>query len=156
MSSSTLRRLIYASRWRDPEPASVEEMLQAIIGRSIQNNRLVDVTGLLLYRRGWFLQALEGRSDCVRQTFERIRLDPRHTAVHVISDEAAERRAFADWNMVATPLEALTPEGMDGLDPDDVTPPARLAPATALRLMQAAGAAELRREREALLGGRAA
>jgi hypothetical protein len=151
MSYSSLSRLIYASRWTDPDNDDSDGMLQDIIGRSIQNNRVADITGLLLFRQGWFLQVLEGDLDQIDETFDRIRRDGRHIDVRLVSDEPAERRAFSDWNMVATPLESLAPDELGELGLDGEFDPASLTPDTALSLMVIAGSAERQRERAALL-----
>jgi hypothetical protein len=92
-----LHRLIYASRFTgggDPN-----ETLRTIVNASIQNNRLVDVTGFLLAGEGHFLQWLEGPAASVRETFERIARDTRHADIVTIADDPAERRRFRDWNM---------------------------------------------------------
>jgi hypothetical protein len=142
---STLTRLIYASRWTDPDSPEIDSMIQDIIDRSVQNNGTVEVTGLLLFRQGWFLQVLEGELDEVDETFDRIRRDRRHIDVRLVSDEPADRRAFADWNMVATPLESLTPSTLDDLGLAGEFDPAALTPDKALSLMIAAGSEERRR-----------
>jgi hypothetical protein len=92
-----LRRLIYASRFRGP--GDPDETLRIIVAASIQNNRLVDVTGFLLAGEGRFLQWLEGPAASVRETFERIARDTRHTDLMTIVDDPADRRRFRDWNM---------------------------------------------------------
>ena len=43
-----MRQLIYSSRWTDEAKRDLGLTLQLIVGKSIQNNRLVDVTGFLL------------------------------------------------------------------------------------------------------------
>lgn len=58
-----------------------------------------DVSGLLLYRDGAFLQVLEGERSRVHETYERIRADSRHTRVTTLIDEPAAQREFPDWRM---------------------------------------------------------
>jgi hypothetical protein len=100
-----LRRLIYASRYvGDGDP---DETLRTIVTASIHNNRLVDVTGFLLAGEGRFLQWLEGPAASVRETFERIAGDARHTDLVTIADDVAEERVFRDWNMGRHRLGAL-------------------------------------------------
>jgi len=42
------------------------------------NNANLGVTGMLLYKDGNFMQALEGNEDVVRGLHAKIALDPRH------------------------------------------------------------------------------
>jgi hypothetical protein len=96
-----MRQIIYSSRWSDIARRDIDLTLQQVVGKSIQNNRLVDVTGFLLARDGLFLQLLEGPDRGVGETFKRIAADERHSDITVISDTAADRRLFQQWNMAA-------------------------------------------------------
>jgi hypothetical protein len=127
-------------------------MIRQIIRASIHNNRLEDVTGLLLFGRGWFLQVLEGGADQVASAFSRIRSDERHTGVRLIAETAAEARTFRDWNMVASCADTvdLGRLGLADLDLD------RLDAEAAMAVLMAAGEAERERERRQALGVRAA
>ena len=89
-------RLLYISTARSPlTPAELERVLRV----SRRNNRAVDVTGLLIVGGRRFLQALEGPVEAVLATFERIRADPRHFAVVILSRSAIEQRQFGGWAM---------------------------------------------------------
>jgi Sensors of blue-light using FAD len=65
------------------------------------NNGKIDVTGMLLYRAGAFLQALEGDERSVRGVFGRIEKDPRHAKVTVLRNHNSfgEGRIFGSWSM---------------------------------------------------------
>ena len=93
-----LRRLIYASRFTGPA-LGLDEALRAIIAKSIQNNRLDDVTGFLVAGEGRFLQLLEGPAKGVEAIYERIAADSRHADLARIHSGPADRRLFRDWNM---------------------------------------------------------
>ena len=58
-----------------------------------------NITGLLLHRGRSFYQVLEGSEDVVRETFEGIEKDERHTAIDVLFEGAVEEREFPDWQM---------------------------------------------------------
>jgi hypothetical protein len=75
--------------------------LKALLVSARLRNREVDVTGILVYHAGMFLQALEGDEAAVRTIFSRIEKDPRHGGVTVLSDNASigKRRIFGDWSM---------------------------------------------------------
>jgi hypothetical protein len=94
-----LTRLIYASRARDPGPGDFSELVREILLKSIHNNRMAALTGLLVAGEGRFLQLLEGPVAEVEATFERIRGDERHLDVVVVARGPADRRMFRDWNM---------------------------------------------------------
>jgi hypothetical protein len=120
-----LARLIYASRAREPG-RDFSELVRTILLKSIHNNRMAAVTGMLVVGEGRFLQLLEGPLGEVDATFGRIQADDRHEDVAVISRGVVERRLFRDWNMaqhqiVAADrgvlakigLTAFTPEALD-------------------------------------------
>lgn len=116
-----LRRLIYASRFTG-RPTELDEVTHSIIAKSIQNNRIVDVTGVLLGADGAFLQLLEGPSAAVGGVYERIGRDPRHAELGVIADDIAPARMFRDWNMAhyrigAADKAASAPAGVASFSP---------------------------------------
>lgn len=91
-----LTQLIYTST--AVEPMS-DESLTDILQCSVQKNRLHGITGMLLYRRGTFLQVLEGRAQAVDETYDRIAKDNRHIDLNVIEHSPILRRSFGDWSM---------------------------------------------------------
>ncbi|MDF2366794.1 BLUF domain-containing protein [Sneathiella sp.] len=80
--------------------------LKDILGKSRTNNAMVDVTGMLLYKNGSFMQVLEGEADTVTKTFARISEDKRHSGIIVLCEEKAESRIFQGWSMG---FQTLTP-----------------------------------------------
>jgi hypothetical protein len=120
-----LVRLIYASRATGGVVSG--EMATAIVAKSIQNNRVSDITGLLIVGGDRFMQVMEGPAREVEETFARVKQDPRHTDLTTIIEGPGDKRLFRDWNMAhrqlgpadagalnAVGLEAFTPEGLDG------------------------------------------
>jgi len=73
--------------------------LAAILEVARRNNEGRNVTGILLYEGGNFLQVLEGDRAAVDKTFECIASDPRHRRVNKIIDEPIIERTFACWSM---------------------------------------------------------
>jgi len=87
---------IYASAaTRDFSAAELTELLET--ARS--NNERLGVTGLLLYVEGNFFQVLEGKSSAVKQIYEKILMDKRHTRITRIISETISRPAFTEWSM---------------------------------------------------------
>ena len=92
----SLCQLVYISRSGTAiSPAELAELA----GRAADANLARDVTGTLLYCRGFFLQMLEGDGTVVRPLFEKISRDPRHADVHVLADGTVAKRMFPSWGM---------------------------------------------------------
>ncbi len=73
----------------------IEDMLE----KAKENNRILDITGCLLYHEGEFIQYLEGNQFKVLKLFDKIKADPRHRKVELLSHEQREERVFASWDM---------------------------------------------------------
>ena len=80
--------------------------------RRINTSR--DITGLLLHRDRSFYQVLEGTEDVVRQTFDRIEKDERHTAVDILFEGEVDEREFPDWQMGFLDLDGVDIETLQG------------------------------------------
>ncbi|MCZ8021133.1 MAG: BLUF domain-containing protein [Cytophagales bacterium] len=76
-----------------------EDELKAIMHKSVTNNQRDQLSGMLLYCGGKFMQVLEGQKENVMQTFERIMMDHRHKRIAVILEGQVEQRNFAGWNL---------------------------------------------------------
>jgi hypothetical protein len=76
-----------------------ETQLHAILAASRRNNAQSQITGMLLYCDGHFLQILEGDKTAVTLTFDRIRADPRHHGVFKLDELVVQQRQFGDWAM---------------------------------------------------------
>jgi len=88
------------------EPFSAAE-LRDLLRTCREKNQTVEVTGMLLYAGGHFIQTLEGADEVVDETFARIERDPKHRDVFIALREPAESRSFPDWSMG---FESLSPE----------------------------------------------
>jgi len=62
-------------------------------------NTIDNITGVLMHRKGNFLQVIEGESENVGALLTRLRNDPRHNKVKIIVDSSADRRLFSNWTM---------------------------------------------------------
>lgn len=133
--SPRLRRLIYRSRQSATPIADLEFEVGNIVRSSIRNNRLANLSGLLVTIQGYFLQVLEGAPDELDATYARIAGDPRHLDLEVISSEAAASRLFRDWEMCARALSTGDAALVDALDSREHFDPQRLTAKSALRLL---------------------
>ena len=76
-----------------------DETLKKILNKARTKNEGLDITGMLLYRDGFFMQVLEGEKDMIENLFERISLDARHRDLIVINRKPIKQRSFPDWKM---------------------------------------------------------
>ncbi len=90
-----MRQLLYVSNTHREFP---QAELQSILASSRRNNAVANVTGMLVYLDGGFLQVLEGSDEAVEQTYRRISQDARHWNASVLLDHDATR-AFTEWSM---------------------------------------------------------
>ncbi len=74
--------------------------LKKLLVRARMRNKEAEVTGMLVFYDGTFLQALEGEKGAVLETFGRIEKDPRHRDLAILHDgEGPAARVFGDWSM---------------------------------------------------------
>ena len=73
--------------------------LDEILAVSRKNNQTNDISGILLYGHGTFLQVLEGSEPDVQALYAKICLDMRHSGHIKLLSFASEERAFAGWSM---------------------------------------------------------
>ena len=78
--------------------------LEIMLEHARAKNAFNEITGILLYCDGIFVQLLEGKEGKVRETFERISKDTRHTDIHNIVSAKSEKRYFPDWLMGYKPM----------------------------------------------------
>ena len=70
-----------------------------ILNESRDFNKRNDITGCLIYHKGFFIQYLEGEAEIVLELFEKIRVDPRHYEVILLSKGNIYSREFDTWSM---------------------------------------------------------
>ncbi len=103
-------QLIYASAAVKP---FTPQDLAALLAKARKKNSSMDISGMLLYHAGSFLQVLEGPEDAVTALFKVIEKDPRHTTVRVLFRDGVETGEFDEWAMgfVDTSKSAKALEG---------------------------------------------
>jgi hypothetical protein len=75
------------------------EALRGLLDQARRNNGRDDITGILLYRDGNFMQTIEGPEQAISQLHSRLEADPRHTGVSVLLTGEREDRRFDGWSM---------------------------------------------------------
>ncbi|MBT2476194.1 BLUF domain-containing protein [Microbacterium sp. ISL-103] len=86
-----------------------ERELAELLAVSRERNSARDITGMLLYRGGEFVQILEGPRSDVEALMQAIGRDPRHTDVRVLLEEPLHERRFDEWTMGYQSLVAPEP-----------------------------------------------
>ena len=86
------------------------EQLSSLLDVSQHNNAAQDITGILLYIGGNFMQALEGEDAAVDALARKISRDPRHRQVKQLLREPIAQRQFAQWSMGLLRLSDLPAE----------------------------------------------
>jgi hypothetical protein len=96
-------QLIYSSKAEHPFTAS--ELL-SLLERARAFNASHDISGLLLYADGRFIQVLEGAPEVIQSLQLRIENDPRHDHVRVLMQRRIAHRDFAEWHMAFRQVDA--------------------------------------------------
>jgi hypothetical protein len=110
-------QILYSSR--ETYPLRAEDLIRLLLS-SRERNRGADVTGVLLYRQGRFMQLLEGSEAAVRPLYAHIADDPRHGDIEVQLARTCDARLMHGWNMgYADAPTAGGREAFDGLRADD-------------------------------------
>lgn len=107
-ASGYMKRVVYSSAAR---AAIDERALTDILAIARVRNARRDLTGMLLYRDGVFLQLLEGREVEVDLVMNSIRQDPRHQRITVLFEEKIAARAFPSWSMAYRVLPSVESDG---------------------------------------------
>ena len=89
-------QLLYLS---NAKPELKQEDLDSILRVSRENNPSRDITGLLVFANGVFIQVLEGPRNAVNKLFETICDDTRHQDVAILGEYTGQERIFAKWSM---------------------------------------------------------
>jgi Sensors of blue-light using FAD len=85
-----------------------EEELMDLLKKAREKNRTLDITGMLLYKDGNFMQLLEGPKDAVLALVAKIKLDPRHRGFIALLQEERIEREFSGWEMGFQKLDDRT------------------------------------------------
>jgi|AMZC01.1.fsa_nt_AMZC01003299.1_3 hypothetical protein len=111
MGEGNLIQLIYASSAR--QLLSQDEIM-AILEVSRKNNAERNITGILLYKDGNFLQVLEGDEEAVTWLYQTIERDQRHKGLILLARRKIAQREFPDWSMGFVNLDTVDPDSVPG------------------------------------------
>lgn len=111
--------LVYSSRAVTPFTGA--ELLELLQQARAKNARL-GITGLLLYKKGEFMQALEGAEGPVLALYRHIGKDPRHHQVVTLLSSPTTERLFPNWSMGFQDLGEADIRSVPGYDPNPELP----------------------------------
>lgn len=99
---SRLEQLVYVST----DTGSITNAIRAagILAEARRNNARDDITGVLTFCDGRFIQILEGDTAQLENLLSRLRVDPRHRDLEILARRDISHRDFPRWDMVSPRL----------------------------------------------------
>lgn len=98
-------------------PLITGDEILAIMKSAYSNNKIQGITGITLYKKGKFLQIIEGEKETVNLLFSLIYVDPRHTNITPIMERQISKREFFYWSMGIKDLEGFNFHSIEGYNP---------------------------------------
>jgi len=106
--------------------------LDHILASARRRNVAEEITGMLLYYRGEFVQILEGEKKSVENIYDKyIGPDLRHTALNKVHQNTISHRSFSEWSMGfigAQEIESRMPSSAIGILMNMLTDEAKSKP----------------------------
>lgn len=91
--------------------------LSELLTLARSRNQGLDITGVLLHQKGFFVQVIEGDAPIVDALLDRITRDKRHKNVAVFRRGPIQARQFAAWSMGFLELDATVLSRLGGWNP---------------------------------------
>ncbi|MBS1140660.1 MAG: hypothetical protein H6R13_2113 [Proteobacteria bacterium] len=89
-------QIVYTSK----ATANVDDaQLDNILKSAVRNNAARNITGMLLYAKGSFLQVLEGEVSVIEALLKQLEADTRHRDVEIIVRTSIKGHEFKNWSM---------------------------------------------------------
>ena len=80
-------------------PEITIEDIEEILKTARNFNSKNDVSGCLVFSKGYFIQLLEGSKDIIKELMDHIDADKRHTDIDILSEGETKKRIFETWDM---------------------------------------------------------
>ncbi len=109
-----LKSFVYvSSATRLMTPTELAELLR----QARENNEREEITGMLLYNDGNFMQVFEGEEERATRLHNKILLDRRHKNIITLLTETLEERQFGDWLMAFQNVDLLSKDERTAFSP---------------------------------------
>ena len=97
-------RLLYVSKIKNID-SNLKTNLIEILDEAVDFNYRNDVTGVLYYGHGYFVQCLEGQKDTIDDLFyTKIVKDDRHVNCEILYYAECKDNLFSQWSMKFSPV----------------------------------------------------
>ena len=98
LKEDLMHLIAYVSNY-SKDSDTIEQDLEDITKLAKIENIKRQITGVLFFMQGKFLQIIEGEEDDLRQLLVNIENDARNESIEILIDTKIEKRGFSDWNM---------------------------------------------------------
>lgn len=102
--TTDLCQLVYLSRITSTGLSNAST-LNDIAEVASKHNKADNITGILCYGNGYFLQCVEGSEQALTNLKNRLIMDDRHKDLTILDFSALEDRRFAGWSLRSITLE---------------------------------------------------
>ncbi|WP_201583468.1 BLUF domain-containing protein [Psychrobacter sp. HII-4] len=102
--TTDLFQLVYISRITSTGLSS-PSTLNDISEIAIERNQTDEITGILCYGNGYFLQCVEGSEQALTNLKNRLLADERHKDMEILDFSAIDERRFSSWSLRSITLE---------------------------------------------------
>lgn len=102
--TTDLCQLVYISRITSTGLSS-PSTLNDISEIAIERNQTDEITGILCYGNGYFLQCVEGSEQALTNLKNRLLADERHKDMEILDFSAIDERRFSSWSLRSITLE---------------------------------------------------
>jgi len=93
-----MKHILYTSKiCKEGKGPRIPDGLLNIYSTAKENNKVFNITGLLAYHAGNYLQVIEGPESNIDKLYQNILHDTRHTSVRILSEGKSLRRYFTNW-----------------------------------------------------------
>lgn len=76
-----------------------DQQLDHLLNKARASNKKNNITGMLLYADGSFLQVIEGNASAIKDVFAIIQKDSKHKDIKVLFEDNIAARHFSEWSM---------------------------------------------------------
>ena len=87
-----------------------KDVVSDILKSSTLNNSRLNVTGILFYKDGTFIQLIEGAKEVIKNLYKKISLDSRHEHLQIFWEGNSSQRSFPNWSMSLKDINELDSE----------------------------------------------